>query len=443
MGYSKDDIIRLVHDEDVEFIRLQFADIFGTMKNVAITSAQLEKALANRCMFDGSLIDGFARVEESDMYLYPDINTFVTFPWRPQQGKVARFICDIYRPNGNRFSGDPRYILQTAIAHAKEMGYVFNVGTSNEFFLFNTDENGNSTTETFEKAGYFDVSPIDMGENARRDIVLGLEQMGYEVESSNHEKAPAQHEINFHYTEGLTAADNIMTFKFAVKTIAKRHGLHATFMPKPRYGVPGSGMHINISLNRDGSNIFHSDSNPDGLSDEARYFIGGLMKHIYGMTAILNPIVNSYKRLAPGKEAAPVYVAWSFSNRTPLIRVPSSAKENTRIELRSPDSASNPYLALALCLEAGLDGIKNKIEPPADVEGNIFNMTEAERAAAGITTLPENLGAALEELKKDEFVRNILGGDITGKYIDAKLNEFADYRAHVSRWEIEHYLDRV
>ena len=443
MAYTKDDIIRLVRDEDVEFIRLQFPDIFGTMKNLAITSSQLEKALKNKCMFDGSLIDGFARVEESDMILYPDIDTFVTFPWRPQQGKVARFICDIHRPDGSRFSGDTRLILQNSVKHAREMGYTFNVGTSNEFFLFNTDENGNPTTQTFEKAGYFDVAPIDMGENARRDIVLGLEQMGYEVESSNHEQAPAQHEINFHYTEGLTAADNIMTFKFAVKTIAKRHGLHATFMPKPLCKAPGSGMHINISLHSEGRNIFYSESSPDGLSDEAKYFIGGLMKHIYGMTAILNPIVNSYKRLSPGNDAAPAYVAWSFSNRTSLIRIPSSAGENTRIELRSPDSASNPYLALALCLEAGLDGIKNKIEPPADIEGNIYNMTSSERERAGINTLPENLGAALEELKKDEFVCSILGENITRKFIDAKLNEFADYRAHVSQWEVEHYLDRV
>ena len=443
MSYTKDDILRMVRDEDVEFIRLQFTDIFGTMKNVAITSAQLEKALSNRCMFDASLIDGFARVEESDMYLYPDINTFVTFPWRPQQGKVARFICDIYRPDGSRFSGDPRFILQKAISHADRLGYRFNVGTSNEFFLFDTDEYGNPTTGTHEKAGYFDVSPLDMGENARRDIVLVLEQMGFEVESSNHEKAPAQHEINFHYTEGLDAADKIITFRFAVKTIAKRHGLHATFMPKPHQGTPGSGMHINISLDKDGRNAFYSETAPGQLSDEARYFIGGLMRHIYGMTAILNPVINSYKRLSPGNEAAPVYVAWSFSNRTPLIRIPASASENTRIELRSPDSASNPYLALALCLEAGLDGIENKIEPPADVEGNIFSMTSEERKKAGITMLPEHLGEALTELQQDSFVCSVLGEDICNKFVDAKLNEFADYRAHVSQWEVEHYLDRI
>ena len=443
MSYTKDDILRLVKEEDVEFIRLQFTDIFGAMKNLAITAGQLEKALNNRCMFDGSLIDGFARVEESDMYLYPDINTFVTFPWRPQQGKVARFICNIHRPDGSRFAGDPRLVLQTAAQHARELGYTFNVRTSNEFFLFDTDEYGNSTIQTHEKAGYFDVSPLDMGENARRDIVLTLEEMGYEVESSNHEKAPAQHEINFNYTEGLTAADKIMTFRFAVKTIAKRHGLHATFMPKPHYGTPGSGMHINMSLNKDGKNIFHSSSAPGNLSDEARYFIGGLMRHIYGMTAILNPIVNSYKRLSPGNEAAPVYVAWSFSNRTPLIRVPSSLGEDTHIELRSPDSAANPYLALALCLEAGLDGIKNRIEPPAEVEGNIFSMTAAERKAAGITTLPEHLGEALLMMQKDELICSVLGKDICKKYIDAKLNEFADYRAHVSQWEIDHYLDII
>lgn len=443
MAYTREDIKRLVLDDDVEFIRMQFTDIFGTMKNVAITSRQLDKALNNKCMFDGSLIDGFARVEESDMYLYPDINTFVTFPWRPQQGKVARFICDIYRPDGSRFSSDPRFILQNAIEHAKQMGYTFNVGISGEFFLFNTDENGNPTTETHEKAGYFDVAPIDMGENARRDIVLNLDEMGYEVESSNHEKAPGQHEINFRYTEPLTAADNITTFKFAVKTIARRHGLHASFMPKPVFGVPGSGMNINISLLKDGRNVFYSESADNTLSNEARYFTGGLMKHINAMTAVLNPIVNSYKRLAPGNEAAPVYVAWSFSNRTPLIRIPFSDSENTRIELRSPDSASNPYLALALCIEAGLDGLRNKIEPPADVEGNIFNMTPDERKAAGIKTLPENLGAALDEMEKDDFIRGVLGEEISRKFLKAKRNEFADYRAHVSQWEIDHYLDRI
>ncbi|MCR4908634.1 MAG: glutamine synthetase family protein [Lachnospiraceae bacterium] len=443
MSYTKEDIFALAEEEDVEFIRLQFSDMFGAMKNLAITRRELGKALKNRCMFDGSLIDGFARIEESDMYLHPDTNTFVTFPWRPQQGKVARLLCDIYRPDGSRFEGDPRFILQKAVKHAEEAGYTFKVGVSGEFFLFNTDENGAPTTETFERAGYFDVAPIDTGENARRDMILALEDMGFEIESSQHEIAPGQHSIKFHYTEAEEAADRIMTFKFAVKTIARRHGLHATFMPKPKTGVPGSGMHINMSLHRDGENVLKDSSAEDGLSAEARYFIGGLMEHITGMTAILNPIVNSYKRLLSGLEGAPVYAAWSFSNRTPLIRIPASGEENTRIELRSPDSASNPYLALALCLEAGLDGILNRINPPAPVEGNLFRMSEEDRNQMGIRHLPANLGEALNALEKDSFVRGILGNEVSEKYLFARRKEFADYCAHVSSWETEKYLYRI
>ena len=441
--YTKDDILKFVEDEDVEFVRLQFTDMFGTMKNLAITSSQLEKAMNNKCMFDGSLIEGFARIEESDMYLYPDFDTFVTFPWRPQQGKVARMICDIYRPDGSRFEGDPRYILQKEIAEAEKMGYVFEVGPECEFFLFNTDENGEPTTNTTEKAGYFDLAPIDMGENARRDMVLALEDMGFEVISSEHEMSPAQHEIDFMFDEALKTADNIMTFKFAVKTIAKRHGLHATFMPKPKYGVNGSGMHLNMSLNKDGKNIFAAADAPDGISDEARYFIGGLMKHVNAMTAITNPIVNSYKRLVPGYEAAPVYTAWSFTNRTPLIRVPSAMGDNTRIDFRSPDSASNPYLALAVCLAAGLEGIRSRQMPPAPIEGNIFEMTAAQRQEAGISELPGTLGDAVAALEKDGYIMDVLGNHISNKFIETKKKEYADYRAHVSQWELDEYLYKI
>ena len=330
--YSKEDIMELVGDEDVEFIRLQFTDMFGSLKNVAITASQLEKALDNKCMFDGSSIEGFVRIEESDMYLYPDLSTLEIFPWRPQQGKVARLICDVYRPNGEPFEGDPRYILKRAIKEAADMGYTFEVGPECEFFLFHTDENGMPTTLTHEKAGYFDLGPLDLGENARRDMVLNLEDMGFVVEASHHEVAPAQHEIDFQYDEALATADNIMTFKLAVKTIAKRHGLHATFMPKPKFGVNGSGMHINMSLSKDGKNIFNDPSDQLGLSQEAYYFIGGIIKHMKGMTAITNPLVNSYKRLVPGYEA-PVYIAWSATNRSPLIRIPASRGEGTRIEL--------------------------------------------------------------------------------------------------------------
>ena len=439
--YTKKDIIRLVEEEDVEFIRLQFTDMFGTMKNVAITSNQLEKALENECMFDGSSIEGFVRIEESDMYLYPDLDTFAIFPWRPQQGKVARIICDVYRPDGKPFAGDPRYVLRRVVEEAKEMGYTLNVGPECEFFLFHTDDDGQPTTISHEKAGYFDLGPIDLGENARRDMVLTLEDMGFIVESSHHEIAPAQHEIDFQYDEALATADNIMTFKLAVKTIAKRHGLHATFMPKPKFGVNGSGMHINMSLAKDGKNIFSDPSDKNGLSREAYWFIGGIMKHMKGMTAITNPLVNSYKRLVPGYEA-PVYIAWSATNRSPLIRIPSSRGEHTRIELRCPDPSANPYLALAVCLRAGLDGIVNHIDPPESVDCNIFDLTEEERKNRGIEAVPASLREAVSELEKDELIKEVLGVHMADKYIRAKKEEWEKYTAQVTEWEISQYLNQ-
>ena len=440
-NYTKEDIMTLVDDEDVEFIRLQFTDMFGSLKNVAITSSQLEKALDNKCMFDGSSIEGFVRIEESDMYLFPDLSTLEIFPWRPQQGKVARLICDVHRPNGEPFEGDPRYILKRAIKEAADMGYSFEVGPECEFFLFHTDENGLPTTLTHEQAGYFDLGPLDHGENARRDMVLTLEDMGFVIEASHHEVAPAQHEIDFRYDEALATADNIMTFKLAVKTIAKRHGLHATFMPKPKFGVNGSGMHINMSLSKDGKNIFDDPSDKLGLSKEAYYFIGGIIKHMKGMTAITNPLVNSYKRLVPGYEA-PVYIAWSATNRSPLIRIPASRGEGTRIELRCPDPSANPYLALAVCLRAGLDGIKNKIEPPASVDCNIFAMSEEEKKALGIEAIPGTLIEAVNELEKDEFIKEVLGAHVSSKYIEAKRAEWANYRSQVTDWEINQYLNQ-
>lgn len=441
-NYTKEDILRMVEEEDVEFIRLQFTDIFGNLKNVAITSSQLEKALDNKCMFDGSSIEGFLRIEESDMYLYPDFNTLEIFPWRPQQGKVARLICDVYRPNGNPFEGDPRYVLKRAIKNAAELGYKFDVGPECEFFLFHTDENALPTTITHEQAGYFDLGPIDFGENARRDMVLTLEEMGFEIEASHHEGAPAQHEIDFRYDEALRTADNIMTFKLAVKTIAKRHGLHATFMPKPKYGVNGSGMHINMSLSKEGRNIFSDENDKNGLSKEAYYFIGGIMKHMKGMTAITNPLVNSYKRLVPGYEA-PVYIAWSATNRSPLIRIPAARGENTRVELRCPDPSANPYLALAVCLEAGLDGIRNKIEPPKSIDRNIFEMSEEERKAEGIEAIPGTLIEAVQELEKDEYIKEALGAHVAKTYINSKKKEWDEYRSQVTDWEINQYLYRV
>ena len=440
--FSKEEVIRLVEEEDVEFIRLQFTDIFGNLKNVAITASQLEKALNNQVMFDGSSIEGFVRIEESDMYLYPDLDTVAIFPWRPQQGKVARFICDVYRPDKEAFEGDPRHILKKEIAKAEELGYTFDVGPECEFFLFHTDENGLPTTLTHEKAGYFDLGPVDLGENARRDMVMNLEDMGFEIEASHHEVAPAQHEIDFKYDEALVTADNIMTFKLAVKTIAKRHGLHATFMPKPKFGINGSGMHTNMSLQKDGKNIFFDPNDELQLSKEAYYFIGGIMKHMKGMTAVTNPLVNSYKRLVAGYEA-PVYIAWSATNRSPLIRIPASRGEGTRIELRCPDPACNPYLVLALCLAAGMDGIKNQIMPPKSVDLNIFEMTEEERAFYNIESLPSDLSKAVDEMQKDPFIKEVLGDHVFNKYVEAKKKEWDEYRTQVTQWEIDEYLYKI
>ena len=376
------------------------------------------------------------------MFLRPDLDTFAIFPWRPQQGKVARFLCDIYRPDGTPFAGDPRHVLKRTVQEAAEMGYQMDVGPECEFFLFHTDDEGNPTTITHEKAGYFDVGPLDLGENARRDMILTLEDMGFVVEASHHEDAPAQHEIDFHYDEALKTADDIMTFKLAVKTIAKRHGLYASFMPKPKTGVNGSGMHINMSLARDGVNVFYDGQDCNHLSKEGYWFIGGIMKHIAAITAITNPLVNSYKRLVPGYEA-PVYIAWSMRNRSPLIRIPAQTGTTQRIELRSPDSATNPYLAIAVCLAAGLDGIRNQIEPPASVEGNIFAMSEEEREKAGIKCLPTSLAEAIDGLEQDALIREVLGEHISRKYIEAKKDEWKEYCAAVSSWEIDRYLVNI
>jgi len=440
--YTKQDMIRMAEEEDVQFIRLQFTDMFGILKNVAITKSQLQKALDNQCMFDGSSIEGFVRIEESDMYLYPDLDTFEIFPWRPQQGKVARIICDIYRPDRLPFEGDPRWILKQAIGKAQELGYQFHVSSECEFFLFHMDENGCPTTNTHERAGFFDLGPVDLGENARRDMVLTLEEMGFEIESSHHEAAPAQHRINLQCVEALTAADNMMTFKLAVKTIAKRFGLFASFMPKPDSDSSGSGMHLSLSLTKDGRNIFADEQAPSGLSQEAYYFTGGLLAHIKGMTAVGNPLVNSYKRLASGSEA-PNVVAWSFANRTPLIRIPAARGRGTRIELRSPDPAANPYLMLALCLSAGLDGIRNKIMPPKAVSANMNDLDAAELERNGMELLPGDLLEAVLEMEKDPFVLETLGEHVSREYIHAKKAEWEKFCRTVTDWEKREYLYRI
>ena len=443
MKYSKEDIFRMVEEEDVEFIRLQFTDIFGVLKNTAITVSQLEKALDNRCVFDGSSIAGFVGVEESDMYLHPDRDTFEIFPWRPQQGKVARLICDVHLPDGRAFEGDPRHILKKVLKQSEEMGYSFRVGPECEFFLFQMDEEGRPTLKTQEAGGYFDIAPLDTGENVRRDIVLNLEEMGFCVEASHHELAPGQHEIDLEYQDGLRTADDIMTFRMAVKTLAKRHGYHATFMPKPRQGINGSGMHINMSLaGPDGKNAFADETDPLGLSRTARQFMAGILSHMKGMTLLTNPLVNSYKRLVPGCDA-PVSISWSEkSNRSSLIRIPSSRGDETRIELRSPDSAANPYLALAVCLAAGLDGIRRNLKEPESLEGNVFQMDREKLQEKKVELLPRTMGEAIEEFQKDPFIRQVLGDHIFCEYLEAKQDEWIRFRAPMTDWEGGEYLFR-
>lgn len=440
--YTREAILQMAEEEDVEFVRLQFTDMFGTLKNIAIPSSKLEKAMDNQCIIDASSIGGFIRNEEADMYLHPDLDTFTILPWRPQQGKVARFICDIYQEDGTPYKESPRYILKQAVEKAADMGYSLMVDPECEFFLFHTDDNGMPTTMTHEKAGYMDLSPVDLGENARRDMVLTLEEMGYDIESSHHEIAPGQHEIDFQFSDALETADKVMTFKVAVRTIAKRHGLHATFMPKPREGVNGSGMHVNMKLMKDGKNIFPDSSDELGMSREAYAFLAGIFAHIKGMTALCNPLVNSYKRLAPGFEA-PSDITWSSKQRTALVRVPSRRNGDTRLELRSPDPSANPYLVFALCLEAGLEGIRKNLQPPRELKESIRTFTKEQKEKAGITSLPENLNEALEEFAGDSLIREVLGETFTKCYIEAKKKEWKSYMEQVSEWEIEQYLYRV
>ncbi len=439
--YSKADIIRMVEEENVKFIRLQFSDIFGMLKNVAVTASQIKKVLDNQIMIDGSSIEGFVRIDESDQYLRPDLDTFTIMPWRPMNGKVARMICSVYNPDGTPFVGDPRNVLQRAIQDAQDLGYTFNVGPECEFFLFETDEKGQATVQPHDQAGYFDMSPMDHGETVRRDVCLALEAMGFEIEASHHEVALGQHEIDFKYADAMTAADRIETLKLTVKTYASKNGLHATFMPKPIQGINGSGMHINMSLFKDGKNAFYDENDVLGLSKTAYSFIAGLMEHVPGMAAVLNPLVNSYKRLVPGYEA-PCYVAWSASNRSALIRIPSARGNSTRVELRCPDPACNPYLALAVCLAAGLDGVKRGLTPPEPIKTNIFAMDELQRRDAGIISLPANLKEAIDAMETDALVLSTLGDHASSAYLLGKKQEWDAYRTSVSQWELDRYLVR-
>ncbi len=439
MSYTKKDILRIAEEENVAFIRLQFTDVFGTLKNVAITLSQLEKALDGGCMFDGSSIEGFVRIDESDMYLKPDFDTFAIFPWSPEEAKVARLICDVYTTDGKPFMGDPRNVLKKVIAQAAEMGYSFNVGPECEFFLFKLDENGNPTTQTADVASYFEMGPLDLGEGCRKDICLALEKLGFEIEASHHECAEGQHEIDFRFGEVLKAADNVVTFKYVVKMFAMRHGLHATFMPKPVFGICGSGMHTNMSLFKGNKNAFYDEKDELGLSKDAYSFIAGVTKHIKGITAFANPLVNSYKRLIPGYEA-PVYISWSANNRSSLLRIPASRGNATRVELRSPDPSCNPYLEMALCLAAGLDGIKNNLKPSEPTTANLYDMSKEELDKNGIETLPSSLEEAIKCAEEDAFIRESVGDHVFSKYIEGKRDEWEEYKTMVSKWEIDKYL---
>jgi glutamine synthetase len=436
---TKATILERTEREKVKFMRLQFTDILGTIKNVEIPDRQFEDALDGKIMFDGSSIEGFVRIEESDMYLKPDLSTFRVFPWPAPTGEnVARIICDIYAPDGSPFAGCPRTCLKKVIALAGAKGFQMKAGPEAEFFLFQT-RNGVPTTESHDAASYFDLSPVDQGEDVRREIVLALEAMGFHVEAAHHEVAPGQHEIDFRYDDVLTTADNVSTFRFVVKNVAIRNGLHATFMPKPVYGINGSGMHTHMSLFANNANTFYDPKAPRQLSDTCLHYIGGVLRHAKGFCAITNPLVNSYKRLVPGYEA-PTNIAWSEKNRSPLVRVPAARGIATRIELRMPDPSCNPYLALAVMLRAGLDGIDRKIDPGPPVNKNIFEMSHRERRHLRIDELPTNLSEALDELEKDDLVRDTLGDHLFEHFVAAKREEWHDYIKHVSPWEVERYL---
>lgn len=439
-SFSREDIIRMAKQEDVRYLRLQFTDLLGIIKNVEVPISQLTKALDNKIMFDGSSIEGFVRIEESDMYLYPDFDSWLVFPWGSEHGKVARLICDIYMPDGTPFGGDPRGILKKVMKQATLMGYTkFNVGPEPEFFLFKLDEHGNPTTEVNDRGGYFDLAPVDLGENCRREIVLALEEMGFEIEASHHEVAIGQHEIDFKYTDAVVAADNIMTFKLVVKTIARQHGLHATFMPKPLFGINGSGMHCHQSLFKGDKNAFYDEKDELGLSSDARHFLAGILAHARGFAAITNPTVNSYKRLVPGYEA-PCYIAWSAKNRSPLVRIPASRGLSTRIEVCNPDPSCNPYLALASMLASGLDGIRRQLPLADPVNRNIYIMNEIEREKSGILSLPSNLKEAIDELIEDSILRDALGTHALTHFVEAKFIEWDMFRTAVTEWERDQYL---
>ncbi|HJR64341.1 MAG TPA: type I glutamate--ammonia ligase [Gemmatimonadaceae bacterium] len=438
-GVSKKDILELAAKHNVRFLRLQFTDILGVNKNVEISASQFEKALKGDIMFDGSSIEGFVRIEESDMLLAPDLHTFRIFPWGDPENRVARLICDVYLPDGSQFPGDPRAALKRQIERAAAMGFTMNAGMEAEFFMFKLGAEDEATTVTHDVGSYFDLTPVDLGEDARRAIVDVLEQMGFEVEAAHHEVAHGQHEIDFRYADALTTADNIATFRFVVRNVARQFGLHASFMPKPIFGQNGSGMHTHQSLFRSSENAFWDPDAQWELSAVALHYIGGLLQHARGYCAVTNPLVNSYKRLVPGYEA-PVNVAWSMRNRSPLIRIPERRGLGTRVELRMPDPSANPYLALAVQLAAGLAGIESEADSREPVNTNIWEMSHREKRRLRIDDLPYDLREACDELEKDKVITDALGKHITAHFLEAKRQEWREYITQVHQWELDEYL---
>lgn len=442
--YTKKDILDDAKAENVQYVRLQFTDILGTTKAVEIAVGQLADALDNKIMFDGSSIEGFVRIKEADMYLRPDLSTWMILTFEDSlHGKIARLICDVYMPNGKPFEGDPRYILKQEVEKMRKLGFSdLNVGFEPEFFLFKLDEKGNPIMEPIDQASYFDLSPVDGSEYVRRDIALELEKLGFIIQTAHHEVAPGQNEINFRFADVVQACDNVQTFKQVVKFIARKNGYLATFMPKPIAGINGSGMHTNCSLaDEAGSDIFYDEKDPMKLSLTCRKWISGIIKHARGFALLSNPIVNSYKRLIPGYEA-PCYVCWSDANRSSMIRIPATRGGGTRTEIRCVDAAANPYLALAAILASGLDGIVNiKDEdtvPP--VYDNIFSLTSAQREAQGIPNMPDNLHEAISEFENDPLMHETLGDHAYTKYLEAKEIEWDQYRTQVTSWELKEYL---
>lgn len=437
---SNDEVLKSARESGVEFVRLQFTDIFGIMKNVAITIEELERVLREGIIFDGSSVNGPVRDEETDMYLKPDPSTFVVYPWRTSSGLDGRLICDVYTLNGEPFYGDPRWILRREISDIEAMGYTVKLSPECEFFLFHTDEKGRPTTETHDNAGYYDLAPVDLGEAARRDMAVALKQMGFLIEASHHEIAPGQHEIDLQPEDVLYAADGIETVKTVVRVIAQRHGLHATFMPKPVYDIAGSGLHMNVSLFKDGRNALYDRDDKNGLSDDAYCFIGGLLRHSHALTAIVNPTVNSYKRLISGYDS-PLYITWSVKNAESFVKVPPKRGMSTSIEMRSPDPSCNPYLAAAAILQAGADGIRNSMVPPPSIDENSAE-DAVERLEDNTGSLPVSLSGALDALRGDEVIKSVLGDYVYAKFSEAKMVEWEEYSKRITPWEIEQYLTK-